>query len=158
MNPSHPQRMPRPIIADAVYFTTCATHGRRRTFSDPVLAQIVVDQWLHYETAYAFRVHAYSVLPDHYHIVLDVGHTKTISQILHAVNSYIDTQICRHLDVRPKIKVWQGDPWDEVIRNEEMYWQKVAYTLFNPWRAGLVTHPLDAYPYSDMARWRERDG
>ena len=59
---------------------------------------------------------------------------------------------------KPKIKIWQGDSWDEVIRNEEMYWQKIAYTLLNPWRAGLVKDPLDKFPFSDIADWVQREG
>ena len=39
-----------------------------------------------------------------------------------------------------------------------MYWQKVAYTLFNPWRAGMVSDPLEPYPFSDIAVWIEREG
>jgi len=39
-----------------------------------------------------------------------------------------------------------------------MYWQKVAYTLFNAWREGLVSDPLEPYPFSDLAEWLEREG
>ena len=90
-------------------------------------------------------------LADHYHVVLNVGEKKTISQILHAVNSYTVTLISQQLGHQTKVKVWEGRPWDEVIRDENMSWQKIAYTLFNAWREGLVNDPLEPYLFSDLA-------
>jgi putative transposase len=151
-------RTPRPIIPGATYFVTSVTHDRHQWFTNPQFARIVVDQWKHYEQAYGFHLDTYSVMPDHYHVVLHVGERKTVSQVLHAVNSYIVTLISQQLGQTLKSKIWEGNPWDEVIRNEEMYWQKVAYILFNPWRDGLVNDPLSPYPFSDIADWLEREG
>jgi REP element-mobilizing transposase RayT len=151
-------RPKRPILPEATYFITCVTHARRPLFSNAALAKIVIEQWKHYETAYEFRLDAYSVLPDHSHVVLNVGKKKTISQILNSVNSYIATLINRQLGSAIKVRIWEERPWDEVIRDEEMYWQKVAYTLLNPWRAGLVKDPYDDYPYSNLREWLDREG
>lgn len=118
----------------------------------------MVDQWQHYATAYQFDLIAYGVMPDHYHVVLNVGATKTISQILHAVNSYSATLLNQAMGQALKIKVWEGHAWDEVIRDDDMLWQKIAYTLFNPWRAGLVSEPLTSYPFSDFGAWLQREG
>ena len=151
-------RTPRPIIPNATYFITAVTDRRQKWFAKPGFAQIAVDQWKHYETAYEFHLETYSILPDHYHVVLNVGEKKTISQILHAVDSYTVTLIGRQLGLQIKPRIWEDRPWDEVIRDENMYWQKAAYTLFNAWREGLVDHPLEPYPYSDLAEWLEREG
>ena len=151
-------RIKRPILRNQYYFITSITHERRRWFAATDFAQIVVDQWKHYEAAYEFHLDAYCVLPDHYHAVLNVGVKKTISQILHAVHSYTATLINTQLGQITKIKVWEGNAWDEVIRSEEMYWQKIAYTLFNPWRAGLVQDPFELFPFSNLAEWYDREG
>jgi putative transposase len=150
--------MTRPIITNGIYFITSVTYQRRKWFAQPALAQIVVDQWRHYEKTYQFQLHAYVVMPDHYHVVLQVGEKKTISQILHAVNSFTVTQINQTLGNERKVKIWQGNPWDKVIRDSKMYWQTIAYTLLNPWRAGLVRHPLERYPYSNIGWWLEQEG
>ena len=148
----------RPVLSEATYFITCVTFQRRSYFSDPVFAQIVVDQWKHYATAYQFDLITYSIMPEHYHVVTNVGKSKTISQILHAVNSYSATLLNQRLGQAPKIKIWEGHAWDEVVRDEDRLWQKIAYTLFNPWRAGLVSEPLDPYPFSDLGEWLQREG
>jgi putative transposase len=150
--------MHRPFIPDATYFITCVTYQRWRSFVNASFAQIIVDQWRHYAGAYGFNLHTYCVMPDHYHAVLSVGTEKTIAQILHAVNSYTATLINQQLGHDVKTPVWQGRPWDQVIRNQDMYWQKVAYVLMNPWREGLVGHPLEPYPFSDLSVWLEQKG
>ena len=76
---------------------------------------------MHYEETYEFHLDAYCVLDDHYHAVLNVGRKKTISQILHAIHSYTATLINQHLGFGKKTKIWEGNPWDVVIRDEDMY-------------------------------------
>ncbi|HEY47601.1 MAG TPA: hypothetical protein G4O14_12580 [Anaerolineae bacterium] len=66
-------RSRRIIVPDQCYFITSATHKRRPIFSDRRLAKIIVDQWKHYEEAFAFKLDAYCVLHDHYHTVLSIG-------------------------------------------------------------------------------------
>ena len=150
-------RMDRLLISDAIYFITCSTFQRKKFFSKPQYAKIVVDQWKHYEMIYEFRLHAYCVMSDHYHVLLDVGKTKSISEIMHAVNSYISTLLNKELGKTRKGKVFQSGFWDEIIRDEEMYWQKVSYILFNPYRAGIVKSPIDDYRFSNIREWIERE-
>ncbi|HZY41809.1 MAG TPA: transposase, partial [Anaerolineae bacterium] len=122
----------RPVLSEATFFITCVTYKRKPHFADPELAQIVIDQWKHYAAAYQFGLITYCIMPEHYHVVTNVGKSKTISQILHAVNSYSATLLNQHLGQASKIKIWEGHAWDEVVRDEDMFWQKIAYTLFNP--------------------------
>lgn len=148
----------RIILSESTYFITSVTHQRRKWFINNDLAQIVVDQWKHYSNAYEFILDAYCIMPDHYHVILNVGKKKTISQILHAVDSYTATRINQQVGNKTKVKIWQGGSWDEIIRTEKMYWQKIAYTLLNPWREGLIQEPLDSYPFSNIDEWRSEMG
>ncbi len=148
----------RPIIPGATYFITSVSNERKRWFANPVFAKIIVDQLKFHEKAYEFHLPAYAVMPDHYHAVIVVGEKKTISQILHAIHSYTATLINQQLNSVDKVKIWQGKAWDIVARNESAYWRMVAYTLLNPWREGLVSDPLQSYPFSNIAEWREKEG
>ena len=143
---------------EAVYFVTSNTKDRKPYFSDTDLAEILQEQFYHYEDAYDYSIHAYAIMPDHYHLLLTVEGEENISQIIHAINSYSATEINKNLDNKPKEKVWQGDPWTEVIRNEDMFRQKLAYVLLNPWREGLVDRPQDSYEFSNLVRWKEDEG
>lgn len=143
---------------DRVYFVTSTTHGRREFFKKDNLAEIVIDQFYHYEKEYDYELKTFVVQQDHYHLLLDVGKEKSISEIIHAINSYSARLINETIGNVKYEKIWQGQPWTEVIRNEEMYWQKVAYVLLNPWRDGLVDGPLEEYKFSDIVDWKNRKG
>ena len=110
------------------------------------------------EDPYQYELEAYVIQPDHYHLLLDVGTEKTISQIMHSINSYFATQVNNHRGNQIKKKIFEESPWTEIIRDETMYWQKVAYILLNPWREDLVEDPLDEYEFSDLGRWKEDKG
>ena len=151
-------RMRRPIFESGVYFITYSTFQQKNFFSYPQFAQIVVDQWKYYEVVYMFTLHAYCVMPDHNHVLFDVGEIKTISEIVHAVNSHIARLVNHHMGKKVKEKVFQGGFWDEVIRAEDMYWQKLSYILFNPYRSRLVRDPLDDYVYSNIQELINMEG
>jgi REP element-mobilizing transposase RayT len=113
---------------------------------------------MHYEKAYGFQIDAYCVMPDHSHVLLHEGEERTVSQVTHAVNSYRATLINQHFACDRKVKIWGGRPWYLEIRDEDMYWQKVAYTLFNPWWGGLVNCPFKPYEFSNLDEWLLREG
>jgi len=137
---------------------TSVTEERKPYYSDGQLAELLEEQFHHYEDAYDYSLHAYVIMPDHYHLLLTVEGGKNISQIIHAINSYSATKINEKLDNGVKEKIWQGDPWTEVIRNEKMFRQKLAYVLLNPWRGELVDRPMDSYEFSSLDRWKEDKG
>ncbi|NMB88409.1 MAG: hypothetical protein GYA17_08600 [Chloroflexi bacterium] len=141
-----------------LYFLTGVTYQRRKWFATPDHARLLITILQNYQEYYRFHVHAYVVMPDHYHMVLETGPEKTLSQILHAFHSFTATEINRAGGGMVKERIWQPRCWDEIIPDEEMFWQKVAYTLANPWRAGLVAEPLEEYPYSNLRAWVDAEG
>ncbi|MBU1890779.1 transposase [Patescibacteria group bacterium] len=104
-----------------------------------------------YERRNYFHIETFCVMPDHYHILLRILSNKSLSQIIYSINSYF---AYRHRKQFGIVRIWSRNTWDVWIRSEEMYWQKVAYVLLNPWRAGLVGIPYSDYPYSDISEWR----
>ncbi|MBS3737290.1 transposase [Candidatus Bipolaricaulota bacterium] len=150
--------MTRINLEDQTYFVTGTTHRRRELFSDTELARIVVDQWQHYQKPHDFDLQAYAVMPDHYHVLLQINGDHNLSRILYAVHSYSSKLINERLDGEDREKIWQGDAFDEVIRSEDMYYQKLAYILFNPWRADLVENPYCKYEFCNLGEWKEEEG
>ena len=56
------------------YFITSTTHERKTYFSNIELARLLVDQsFYHYEDKLGFQIVAFTVQPDHYHLLLTVG-------------------------------------------------------------------------------------
>ena len=123
-------KIKRPIIDNAIYFITTSTVNKRKILKDYKNAKIVADQFIDYEKLYRFTIYTYAVMPNHYHLLLKVGPKKNISQILHGINSY--TSYLINKKNFPKVQVWDRRPHDEVIRSNNMFWQKFAYILLNP--------------------------
>jgi len=83
----------RIVIAESTYFITSVTHQRRKWFVNPELAQIVVDQWKHYATAYEFTLDTYCVMPDHYHLLLKELIENGITSFIRRCNTSISKHI-----------------------------------------------------------------
>lgn len=146
-----------PWAESNIVFLSCTTFQRRPIFRDFITAELLLSALKFYERRKDFLLHAYCVMPDHYHLVMELQRVRSISRILNKVHSSFVTSM-EGRGNPAKQRFWSRNAWDVWIRNEEMYWQKVAYTLLNPWRAGLVAHPLDPYPFSNILEWRRRHG
>ena len=140
------------------YFVTSKTHKSKNYFTNRKLSQSLINQFFYYEEQLGFDLHAYTVQPDHYHLLIKTPEEKDISEIIHRINSYSATAINKQLENQLKEKIWQGTPWTELIRNKDMFFQKLSYILLNPWRDGLVDEPLEEYQFSNLNKWRERKG
>ena len=142
----------------ATYFITATTRNRRDLFCEKKLAEVLVRQFYHYREGYQYDLHAYVVLPDHYHLLITVDEESDISNIIHSINSYSAYRINEIKGSRRKEGIWQRDCWTEVIRNKEMYRQKLAYILANPWKEDLVDHPLEEYEFSNLGEVKQDKG
>ena len=140
------------------YFVTSKTYKSKTYFNDPKLCQALVKQFNHYKEQIGFDLLAYTVQPDHYHLLLETPEDNDLSDIIHRINSYSATKINEKLKNQTKEKIWQGKPWTETIRNDNMFWQKLAYILLNPWRDGLVDNPLKEYKFSNLSEWKQQKG
>jgi Transposase IS200 like len=52
------------------YFITACCEGRRSIFSEPKRAEAIIDQIKIASEKYKFGVHAYCVMPDHFHALV----------------------------------------------------------------------------------------
>jgi len=134
------------------YFLTTSVSGRRPIFVDEDNATIVLNsiQWL--RSAGRFLVDAAVVMPDHLHVVGELGES-TLSQVMHSLKSFSARQLVT-AGVAPP--VWQDGYHDHGLRNDEDYRLKIRYVLQNPVRAGLVQQ-VHEYPYLILPEWWKED-
>jgi REP element-mobilizing transposase RayT len=129
-------------IPNATYFISKSTFNKKPLFINDNIAQVVVSSLKYMSLHKNTIIHTYVIMPTHYHLLISLGEDLNISSFLHMLNSYSAHQISKI--TKEKI-IWDNRTWDEVIRNEEMYYQKLAYILLNPWRKKLVNDPYDSY-------------
>lgn len=134
------------------YFLTTSVSGRRPIFTDDDNATIVLNsiRWL--RLAGRFLVDAAVVMPDHLHIVGELGES-TLSQVMHSLKSFSARQLVAAGVMPP---VWQDGYYDHGLRDDEDYRLKIRYVLQNPVRAGLVQRVRD-YPHLILPEWWRGD-
>ena len=98
-----------------------------------------------------YALSAWSVMPNHVHVVMTPYSGFTMSEVLHSWKSYSAHQINRLL--QRSGRVWEPESFDHLVRDERAFEQFVAYTENNPVVAGLCEFP-ELWPFSS-ARFRE---
>lgn len=111
---------------------------------------------------YPFVIHAWVVLPDHLHCVIQLPQGEVdfamrwrlikqgFSKALPA-NEY-RSAVRRH---RGERGIWQRRYWEHLIRDEADLNAHIDYVHINPWKHGLVERVSD-WPYSTFHRYSQR--
>ena len=105
---------------------------------NPRVAVAVEDNLLHFDGD-RYQLHAYCIMPNHVHVLLEIGRGWTLSRILHGWRSYTAKEANRMLGRNGRF--WMEEYFDRWIRNERHLAAEVAYILGNPVKAGLVATP-----------------
>ncbi len=109
-------------------------------FREPRNAGIVVANWHHFEPCF-YHLHAWVVMPNHVHVLIEPNGRRSLSLIVQSWKSYTAKQM---MPVgAPRRRLWQPDYWDRFIRNRHHFLAVVAYIHHNPVRAGLCHKPQD---------------
>lgn len=109
----------------------------------PGQRQNVVDAFFHARNLGFVLLHAFVVMPDHWHCLLTLSGRKTLSDLVHAV--------CRHASLPTRQTggsiAWEEGFHDRRIRSDESVANTARYIESNPVRRGLVEYPGD-WPWS----------
>ncbi|MGH7142961.1 MAG: REP-associated tyrosine transposase [Planctomycetota bacterium] len=108
----------------------------------PEIAAIVRDSFNYFDGE-RYVLHAYVIMPNHVHVLVDVRAPYELSAIVRRWKSGTARSINRHLG--RKGPLWKSDYWDRYIRDDAHYMDAVEYILQNPVKAGLVKEPT-AWP------------
>jgi REP element-mobilizing transposase RayT len=112
-------------------------------------ADLVIENWRHFDGR-DYRLHAFVVMPNHVHILVDIVGSMNLSRIVQRWKSFTSKQLLARATVRaafPDRRLWQPEYWDRFIRNEAHYRATVDYIAQNPVKAGL-TPTAQAWPWS----------
>ncbi|MGA7915385.1 MAG: transposase [Candidatus Acidiferrales bacterium] len=136
--------------------------GSRPLFRKPEAAGLLVKQLLDCRARGFYKLHAFVVMPDHFHALLTPAVTvslETAMQMIKGGSSRTIKQALNYLS-----PVWQKGFHDRWIRNAEEYEARLDYIRENPIVARLATkpeeyllssasgrHQLDASPYGIAA-------
>lgn len=148
-------------------FISATTYRRIPLFRYRRACEIFFKNLEFYRRKYGFRLHAYVLMPNHFHLLIDFSPPRALVDFLRGFKSATGIQIVdwlkaenqkqllsylavskaprRHKDAR--YSVWQRDSYITPLLSERIIRQKFRYIHENPLRAGLVVAAED-YSYS----------
>jgi putative transposase len=96
-----------------VYFLTLCCYRRRALFRNARLANWFVRDIEKYAAAHRFALHAWTVMPDHVHILLEgVDHSCDLLAFTSRLKRHTSTV----LRMRRNVKLWQNKFYDHILR------------------------------------------
>ena len=108
---------------------------------NPKVAEIVKES-LEYFDGERYKLHAWCIMPNHVHVIVEPVAGFQLSEIIHSWKSFSAHQINKILNRQGKL--WQHEPYDHIIRSETEYWEQIEYVWNNPVKGGV----------DDCPRWR----
>jgi REP element-mobilizing transposase RayT len=121
---------------------------------DDRLAAIVENALLCFD-GQRYSLHSWCVMPNHVHTLFTPAKEFKRSEILHSWKSFTAHE-CNKLLLRSG-RVWEREPFDRYIRNEQHFRNAVQYIENNPVKARLCERPED-WEWSSARRRLDTEG
>ena len=153
-------RLPRIYIENALYYITGRSAHNQEIFKDEEDYKMFLELLKKYKEQYGFKLFAYVLLPDHFHLLLVVSGQNEespkggISEIMHDQNSaytkYFNGKYDRkgHL-FRERFKA-------ALVEKEPYLLKLTAYIHLNPKRLNLLGEAKE-YPYSSYMFYLDKE-
>jgi len=160
----HPQRKKHRLAMEMYtlsdcefFFTICARH-QGTPFTDPILANAIIDALLWRREFHHWMLFCYCLMPDHLHLILKLTEEEIrwinagargiqpegVLDHIGRFKSYTTNQIWRKMGHEGLL--WQKSSYDRILRYNDSIDAVVAYVLTNCERKNLV-ESWEQYPY-----------
>jgi len=130
------------------YFVTSRTWESRKLFIKPPACEIFVETLLHYRNEGAYLLHAFVLMPEHFHILLTLASDTPLERAVMYIKGGSARKIGEKLN--SKFPVWQRGFSDHRVRDVEDYAAHVGYIEQNPVKRRL-TRIASEYPWSSAS-------
>ena len=127
------------------YFVTSRTWQSRSIFLKEDACQIFIEALFHYRNGGAYRVHAFVLMSDHFHLLMTPVENTSLERAVQFVKGGSAHKIRK--DLRFQFPVWQRGFSDHRIRDTQDYNDHVRYIEENPLKRRMVAS-ANEYPWS----------
>jgi putative transposase len=145
----------RLYLPDVYYFITCVLANRMPILGEERHMTLFRETLREVKKLHPFIMKAYAFLPDHFHLLIFVPESTSISTLLKSVKWNFTLNYKKAVGVNGRVKLWQRGFWDHVIRDERDYMNHFDYIHYNPVKHGLVNCPIE-YPHTSFHAYVER--
>jgi putative transposase len=137
----------RGTTSATTYFVTAGTSFKQNLLQSDRMAALFCETLLHYRDARKFQLHAFVVMPNHFHLILTVPEGATLERAMQFIKGGFSYQAGKLLGVRHAI--WQKSFVDRRVRDCAELEKYTTYIHQNPVKAGLAD-TAERYRYSSL--------
>lgn len=148
-------RLPRKFqdAPNTLYHITCRGNNQQKIFKFKRDRKKFLWLLRQAKKNYPFKLYAYSLMPNHYHLMIETLKTS-LSKIMHVINnSYV-----KYFNTKYKKKghLFEDRFYSLIVDKESYFWELSRYIHLNAVRAGLVKKPED-YEWSSYRVYFEKN-
>jgi putative transposase len=125
---------------EKIYFLTLCFYNRRRIGANPRAAAWLIECLREVAAKKAFLVHAYCVMPDHLHLLVQGAASE--SDLMAFVELFKQDTGYR-FQTETGQQLWQFKYYDHIVRKAQAANRIAGYIWMNPVRQGLCAAPQD---------------
>ncbi len=137
-------RRPRLFAPGLLYHVIVRGNQRRKTFLNDTDYRVYLERLGRYRRKFGHTVHAYCLMPNHVHLLVESSHEPLAKFMQGLQQSYSQYFNLRH---RKTGHVFQGRYKAIVCQQDEYLLQLIRYIHLNPVRASMVKEP-ERFEYS----------
>lgn len=143
-------RLPRLSLVDQLHHVLLRGNNRQPVFADEADRALFVALLAQHATAQGVAVHAWTLMPDHIHLLLTPQRDGALSACLQAVGrAYVQAFNRRH---GRSGTLWEGRYRSTVLEPEPWLLRALVWMDTHPVRAGLVEQP-GPHPWTTAAHY-----
>ncbi len=131
------------------YFVTSRTWQSRQIFKTPPACEIFIEFLFRYRDQGAYALHAFVLMPDHFHILITPGQNTTLERAVQFVKGGSSKAIRERLLF--SFPVWQRGFSDHCIRHATDYDSHLGYLEQNPVRK-MLSETASQFLWSSASR------
>ena len=153
---AHPARNATPaniLNPSRIFFATTSTSMGKRLLQSERNAGLLIEVMRSLVAEHHFKLHDFVIMPDHVHLLIEVGGDMTIEKAMQLVKGCFSHRLGKELGF--KGEVWHRGFTEVQVMNKESFEAHRAYIAENPVKAGLVD-VAEKYPFCFESLKRER--
>ena len=149
---------PHIFINNALYFVTARVYAKQSLLNTDQRKDLLLENISSELKDFGFKLFAWVVLDNHYHIQFKTKIAKSLSQIFNNVHGRVSLELNRQDNARGR-KVFQNY-WDVIVDEESSFWRHFNYIHHNPVKHGYCQNQNEvlSYKFCSYKQWVEKKG
>jgi putative transposase len=150
-----PHQPPHAVREETLYLLTAACYEHCHHIHTPERRQTLLDLLFEQFIGHGMALYAWTVLTNHYHVVVDVTDFALLGDVFRRVHGRTSRAWNQEEGTGGR-KVWYHYT-DRAMRSERHHYTTLNYVHYNPVKHGLVASPYD-WPWSSVHWYLEHNG